>query len=323
MVDNNNLEPILITGCTGLLGFNFAKKILEKEDRDVFGVALNDEKDELVKELDQYNNFKYFKIDISLEDFTNLFEEINPAIIYHFAAQSQVLDALSNPLTTFETNIKGTWNLLESYRTVLPNSKFIFSSSDKVYGETDELPYLESNQLHSIYPYDVSKISSDLLCQTYKSIYGLDIKIFRSVNIFGPYDLNFHRLIPSILKDIYDNKNPIIRSNGESLREYIYVDQLIEYIELFSGKGNNENQYIYNFGSGNKYKVIDLVDLILKNLNSDLVPDIKNNSQNEISDQYINFSAFAKDYKVNDYGSSFEEDLDKTIKWYFNYLKNI
>ena len=84
MVDNNNLEPILITGCTGLLGFNFAKKILEKEDRNVYGVALNDKKDEMVKELDQYNNFKYFKIDFSLEDFTNLFEEINPAIIYHF-----------------------------------------------------------------------------------------------------------------------------------------------------------------------------------------------------------------------------------------------
>ena len=317
-----DFNRILITGCTGLLGLNYAKKILTTTDSKVYGVALEDQNNPVVKELINFPNFSYFSENIADCDFDSLLEEINPDLIYHFAAQSQVLDAMINPLFTFETNIKGTWNLLESCKNIVPKSKIIFSSSDKVYGETLDLPYLESNKLQSIYPYDISKISSDFICQTYKEIFKLDIKIFRSVNIFGPYDLNFNRIIPSVLRDISCGKNPRIRSNGEALREYIYVDQLIENIEHLVYSENNSLNYIYNFGSGNSFKVIELVNLILESVESVLIPDIQNNSANEIKDQFIDSSLFNIDYEPSKYKSSFKKDLSKTIEWYMENLKN-
>jgi CDP-glucose 4,6-dehydratase len=313
---------ILITGCTGLLGLNYTKKILSTTDSKVYGIALEGKDNPLVKELANYSNFSYFNVNIADCDFDSLLDDIQPDLIFHFAAQSQVLDALSDPLFTFETNIKGTWNLLESCKNIVPKSKIIFSSSDKVYGETLDLPYLESNKLQSVYPYDVSKISSDFICQTYKEIFRLDIKIFRSVNIFGPYDLNFNRIIPSVLRDISYGKNPRIRSNGEALREYIYVDQLIENIDYLVYSKNSSLNYIYNFGSGNSFKVIELVNLILESVDSELIPNIQNNSVNEIKDQFIDSSLFNVDYEPSKYKSSFKKDLSKTVEWYFENLKN-
>ena len=313
---------ILITGCTGLLGLNYTKKILSTTDSKVYGIALEGKDNPLVKELANYSNFSYFNVNIADCDFDSLLDDIQPDLIFHFAAQSQVLDALSDPLFTFETNIKGTWNLLESCKNIVPKSKIIFSSSDKVYGETLDLPYLESNKLQSVYPYDVSKISSDFICQTYKEIFRLDIKIFRSVNIFGPYDLNFNRIIPSVLRDISYGKNPRIRSNGEALREYIYVDQLIENIDYLVYSKNSSLNYIYNFGSGNSFKVIELVNLILESVDSELIPNIQNNSVNEIKDQFIDSSLFNEDYQPSKYKSSFKKDLSKTVEWYFENLKN-
>ena len=203
------------------------------------------------KLISNYEAIKDYRLNLNNRNLINLLEEINPDIIFNLAAESQVLRSSENPIETYKSNIFGSLNLFDSIRKLEINPKIVHASTDKVYGISDNLPYKEDHKLYSNFTYDISKISADLIAQNYKVIYGLDITLFRSSNIYGPADFNYDRLIPHIVKSLVENKPPIFRSNGRYLREYIYVDDLIKFIIMLT-KNKNDNFILY--------KVVELQD---------------------------------------------------------------
>ena len=148
-------------------------------------------------------------------------------IIFHTGAITQVLEGLRDPYDTYENNIMGTVNILECIREIDKSILFIYSSSDKAYGEVKNRNYLESDNLASIYPYDLSKTCSDLICQSYFKVYKLNVAIVRCGNLFGPGDFNLNRLIPETVISFINNKPIKIRSSGKLVRDYLYVDDAV------------------------------------------------------------------------------------------------
>ena len=142
-------------------------------------------------------------------------------------AISQVLTSNKSPDETFQININGTINLLETSRIITPKIKFIFSSSDKAYGESKKLPYLENFPLNANNPYDASKACADIIARTYAKSFNLSICVTRFVNIYGPGDVNWDRIIPGTIKALIKNKKPVLRSNGKFLRDYLYINDVV------------------------------------------------------------------------------------------------
>ncbi len=238
---------------------------------------------------------------------------------FHLAAISQVLTSNKSPDETFQININGTINLLEISRTITPKIKFIFSSSDKAYGESKKLPYLENFPLNANNPYDASKACADIIARTYAKSFNLSICVTRFVNIYGPGDVNWDRIIPGTIKALIKNKKPVLRSNGKFLRDYLYINDVVNGYILIGKKmilSKNLDGLAINFGSGKPITVINLVKIILKILkkkNNFFI--IKNNAKNEIKDQYSGYK-LAKN-KINwKPKTHLKEGIFKTYVWY-------
>ena len=250
----------------------------------------------------------------------NILRDISPDIIFNLAAESQVLRSADNPFNTYKSNIFGSLNLFDSIRKLNVNPKIIHASTDKVYGISDNLPYKEEHKLFSNFTYDISKISADLIAQNYKEIYGLNVTLFRSCNIYGPADFNFDRLIPHIVKSFINNKQPVFRSNGKYLREYIFVEDLIKYLIMLTT--NKSNEFIFNLGSGDVLSVNEVYENISSCFNKTLTPVVLNNDLNEIPEQKIDSTKFTKIYNPKFSMTKFEDGISKTISWYRDfYLK--
>jgi CDP-glucose 4,6-dehydratase len=221
----------------------------------------------------------------------------------------------------------GTINFLENIRTINKKIIFIYSSSDKAYGELkNRKEYKEGDSLDSTYPYDVSKSSSDLVCQSYSKTYSMKVGIIRCGNIYGPGDFNLKRLIPEVILSTIENKNFIIRSDGKSTRDYVFVDDVVDaYLKLFKQlKISKDKLKIYNVSSKFNYSVLEIVNMILKKMNNTkLKPIILNNSKQELNFQRLNYSKIQKKLgwkPKTDIGMG----ITKTIDWYvkfYNFLK--
>ena len=221
-------------------------------------------------------------------------------------------------METFNSNIIGTINILESIRNLKRNISLIFSSSDKAYGSLVGDAYIENHQLKGNYPYDVSKSTSDLIVQSYVKTYNLKAGIIRSGNIYGPGDLNMDRLVPHVIISSLQNKRSILRSNGKLIRDYIYVDDVAEAYFMLMKKmiRTKEKLRIYNVGSKENLTVINFVKLITKMINGkNIAPIIKNNSKIEIYRQKLNYMKIKKDLNWLP-KSRLKESLNKTINWY-------
>ena len=229
--------------------------------------------------------------------------------------------SLRTPLHTFEVNIRGTYNLLEACRHHKDMLKaIVIASSDKAYGEAKELPYTEETRLSACYPYEVSKASADMLAQTYFITYGLPVTVMRCGNIYGGGDLNWSRIIPGTIRSLYHNENPIIRSNGKFLRDYIYVKdvvngilRLIDYINISKGQA-------FNFGTNNPVSVLDLVNLIQELMQKRYLElEILDIVTHEIVDQYLSLEKSEKllSWKPTHF---LEDGLLETIEWYKGYF---
>ncbi len=144
--------------------------------------------------------------------------------VFHLAAQTIVTIANRNPVSTFETNIAGTWSLLEACRRSPLVSEIVVASSDKAYGDQGVLPYSEQTPLQGRHPYDVSKSCADLITQAYAATWGSPVCVTRCGNFFGGGDLNFNRLVPGTIRDVIHGRRPLIRSDGRFVRDYIYVE---------------------------------------------------------------------------------------------------
>ena len=263
-----------------------------------------------------------------LEDYELLIRALNEFeinTVFHLAAQTIVGTASRSAISTFESNIRGTWNLLEACRV---NNRLVerilFASSDKAYGPHDDLPYTEETPLQGRYPYDVSKSCADLIAQSYFHTYRLPITITRCVNLFGGGDLNLNRLVPGTIVSALREERPIIRSDGKFVRDYFYVLNAVDgYLKLAEKMPDDSViGQAFNFGYGEPLTVLELVEEILKIMGkSYLEPVILNEASNEIVNQYLECT---KAQSLLDWKPMYDraEGLRQTIDWYEGYLNS-
>ena len=312
-----NEKNVFITGCTGLLGSWLTKALVER-GANVTGLI----RDQVPKSNLNWSGFNN-KINTVRGDLNDYFllerilNEYEIDTVFHLAAQTIVTIANRNPISTFDSNIKGTWNILEACRMSNLVDRIVFASSDKAYGSQEKLPYNESAALQGRHPYDVSKSCADLLCRSYYETYELPVCMTRCGNFYGGGDLNFNRIIPGTIRSILHKERPVIRSDGTMIRDYFYVEDGAEaYITLAEQiKEKNIEGEAFNFSNEQPLKVIEIVDKVLKIMDSDLKPQILDETSNEIKEQYLSSEKAKKILNWNP-SHKMEEGLEKTVKWY-------
>jgi CDP-glucose 4,6-dehydratase len=237
--------------------------------------------------------------------------------VLNLAAQTIVGIANRNPVSTFESNIKGAWSILEACRRSPTVRQIVQASSDKAYGEHKNLPYDESAALRGSHPYDVSKSCADLIAQTYANSYGLPVAVTRCGNFYGGGDLNWNRIVPGTIRSVLRGKRPVIRSDGQFVRDYFYIEDGASAYTFLAEKLAENRELIgeaFNFSNEIQVTVVDLVRKILSLMDSDLEPDIRNEASNEIRHQYLSAA------KARELGwrpaFTLEEGLQRTIDWY-------
>jgi CDP-glucose 4,6-dehydratase len=243
--------------------------------------------------------------------------------VFHLAAQTIVTIASRNPVSTFESNVRGTWAILEACRRSPKTKQIIVASSDKAYGPHEKLPYDEQTPLCGLYPYDASKACSDLIAQSYARTYGLPVAVTRCGNFYGGGDLNWNRIVPGTIRSVLRGQRPVIRSDGKYTRDYFYVEDGAAAYTLLAEKLAERPDLCgeaFNFSNEEPLSVLDLTDKILHLMDSDAEPEIRNESTNEIRHQYLS-AAKAREILGWRPIFSLEEGLRKTIAWYRDYLK--
>lgn len=237
--------------------------------------------------------------------------------VFHLAAQAIVGVANRNPISTFEANILGTWNILEACRRHPLIKRVIVASSDKAYGDQPTLPYDENMPLQGKHPYDVSKSCADLLSHTYFNTYGLPVCITRCGNLYGGGDLNFNRIIPQTIQLVLNGEAPEIRSDGTFIRDYFYIEDAVEAYLLLAEKMEELNLEgeAFNFSNEIQLTVLELVEKILKAMDSDLKPKVLNQGSHEIKHQYLSAEKARKLLNWTP-AHTIDEGLEKTIEWY-------
>jgi CDP-glucose 4,6-dehydratase len=242
--------------------------------------------------------------------------------VIHLAAQTIVGIANRNPVSTFDTNIGGTWSLLEACRRSPTVKQIVVASSDKAYGDHEVLPYSEGAPLQGRHPYDVSKSCADLIAQSYATTYGLPVAVTRCGNFYGGGDLNWNRIVPGTIRSVLREQRPIIRSDGQYVRDYFYAeDGAAANMALAEALAVNPDLRgeAFNFSNELQVTVLELVDRLLRLLNSNLAPEIRNEATNEIRHQYL---SAAKAREKLDWKPLFtlDEGLGRTIDWYKEFL---
>ena len=304
----------LVTGGFGLLGVSLVNFLIQKK----FTVVILDYKNYRKNFFFKNKNIVIEKGNFCDKKFVEkIFKKYKFSGIFHLGAQTQVLKALKNPYETLIINILGTINFLEIMRKRNLKIPFIYSSSDKAYGELKKDFYLENDKLNAIFPYDTSKSSSDLICQSYSKTYKMNVGIIRSANIFGPNDFNIKRIVPETIISILSNKKLIIRSSGKQKRDYIFVEDVTRaYFKLYKylAKKNGDLK-IYNIGSKYNLSTIQIITKIYKIMKINLNFEIKNFSKSEINNQRLNYSKIKKELKWKPV-HKLDVSLKKTIDWY-------
>lgn len=320
-----NTKRILVTGATGLVGSWLIKTLLEKKAYIVAFVRHNDPQSEF------FRAGLFQRVAVAngvLEDYSAIEGAINKHeidTVFHLGAQTIVGSALRSPLATLETNVRGTYHLLEACRIHKSLVKsIVIASSDKAYGSSPTLPYTENHPLVGKHPYDVSKSCTDLIAQMYHHTYDLPLAIARCGNIFGGGDLNWSRIVPGTIKSLYLDQNPEIRSDGKATRDYIYVKDVVNaYLSLATHIDKEQVQgQAFNFGVNKPYSVLEIVDALQALMNKQhLLPKILQTAQSEIKHQTLSSD---KAEKVLGWKATFDlkTALTETLEWYENYLSS-
>lgn len=314
---------VFVTGVTGLLGSWMVKKLLEAGAH-VVG---------LVRDHVPHSNLFYSGshnqmiavygdlIDISVLE--RVLNEYEIDTVFHVGAQTQVVMANRNPISTFDSNIRGTWNTLEAARRSQTVKRMVSASSDKAYGAQSILPYAENTPLNGAHPYDVSKSCADLLCHTYYNTYKLPVCITRCGNLFGGGDLNFNRIVPGTVKSVLESKPPLIRSDGKMVRDYIYIEDGVEGYLLLAEKMEDLKLagHAFNFSNEKPMSVLGVVNKILKIMDSSFEPVVLNRVKNEIMEQYLSAK---KAQEILGWKPQFtiEEGLSRTVEWYKRFFSH-
>jgi CDP-glucose 4,6-dehydratase len=317
-------RPTYVTGGTGLVGSWLVKRLIEAGADIVCLVRDWIPQSEMVRKgwIEQVKVVRGDISDRALQE--RVLGEYEIDTVIHLAAQTIVTIANRNPVSTFETNIAGTWNLLEACRRSPKVRQVVVASSDKAYGDQPTLPYSESTPLQGQHPYDVSKSAADLIAHTYAKSYDLPVAITRCGNFYGGGDLNWNRIIPGTIRSILRGQRPIIRSDGNYVRDYFYVeDGAAAYMllaEALEQRPDLKGQ-AFNFSIEIQITVSEVVDRILQLMDSTLEADIRNEVTNEIHHQYL---SARKARELLNWRPLFtlEEGLQKTIDWYEDFFEH-
>jgi CDP-glucose 4,6-dehydratase len=312
-------RPVFVTGATGLLGGWLVDALLARGAHVVGLVRDGIPRSRLVAErlID--------RIDVVRGDVTDYFcveralAEFEIECVFHLAAQTIVGIANRSPLSTFETNVRGTWNVLEASRRQPTVGRVIVASSDKAYGDQERLPYDETTPLQGRHPYDVSKSAADLIAQSYWTTFGLRTAVTRCGNLFGGGDLNWNRVVPGTIRSVLQGRPPVIRSNGRLVRDYLYVEDAVDaYLAVAEALAETDavaGQGL-NVSYGEPQSVIELVGRLLAILaRPDLVPTILDEATNEIAEQYLDAG---RARKLTGWAPrvGLDEGLARTVAWY-------
>jgi CDP-glucose 4,6-dehydratase len=316
-------RPTLVTGATGLLGSWLVQRLMAVGADVVCLVRDWVPQSELVR-TGALERVKVICGDVCNRDLLErILGEYEVDTVFHLAAQTIVTIANRNPLSTFETNIAGTWILLEACRRSPKVRQVVLASSDKAYGDQEILPYIETMPLQGLHPYDVSKSCADLIARTYAMSYDLPVAVTRCGNFYGGGDLNWNRIIPGAIRSILRGQSPIIRSDGKYVRDYFYAeDGAAAYMLLAEAldKHPELKGEAFNFSNEIQLTVTEIVDRILALMNSDLRPKVLNEARNEILHQYLNAEK-ARSMLGWEPLYSLDEGLKRTIAWYKNFLE--
>jgi CDP-glucose 4,6-dehydratase len=315
-------RPVFVTGATGLVGGWLVRRLIEAGADIVCLVRDWVPQSELVRGhlIEQVKVVRGDLRDPALLERTLGEYEIDTII--HLAAQTIVGIANRNPVSTFETNIAGTWALLEACRRSPTVKQIVIASSDKAYGDHEVLPYSEDAPLQGRHPYDVSKSCADLIAQSYATTYGLPVAITRCGNFYGGGDLNWNRIVPGTIRSVLRGQRPVIRSDGQYVRDYFYAEDgaavNMVLAEALAANADLRGQ-AFNFSNEIQVTVLELVERLLGLMNSKLEPEIRSEATNEIRHQYLS-AAKARERLGWEPLFTLDEGLRRTIDWYKDFL---
>jgi CDP-glucose 4,6-dehydratase len=318
-----NGRRVLVTGATGIVGSWLCEELVRREAYVVAFVLDDDRRSRFYSEgLDA----RCAIVNGDLSDFSACMRAINVhdvEVVFHLGAQTIVGAALRDPLECFESNIRGTYNLLEAARR-LPGlaERFVVASSDKAYGDSPVLPYTEDMPLNGRHPYDVSKSCTDLLALTYAHTYDMRVAVARCGNIYGGGDLNWSRIVPGTIRSFLQDERPVLRSDGSLIRDYIYVRDVVEaYLLLAEHLDRPEVAgEAFNFSPRSEVTVLQIVEEIRGLMGSALAPNVLNTAKMEIVKQVLDSS---KAQRILDWSCRYDltDGLRETIDWYRRFLR--
>jgi CDP-glucose 4,6-dehydratase len=306
-------RPTYVTGATGLLGGWLVRALLDA-GADVVCLV----RDSIPRSEFSLSDFdkkvKIVRGDLCDKDLVERsIGEYEIDTVFHLAAQTTVGIANRNPVSTFETNIAGTWNLMEACRRSPLVKQIVVASSDKAYGDCENLPYDETTPLEGRHPYDVSKSCADLISQSYAHSFGLPVTVTRCGNLYGGGDLNWNRIVPGTVRSILRGEQPLIYVE-DGAAAYMHLAEKLAADRKLIGNA-------FNFSNELQVTVLDLVKAILAEMGSDLTPIVLNEANNEIRHQYLSAE---KARQLLNWSPQFtlNEGLQKSVAWYQDFFAN-
>lgn len=317
---------VFITGATGMIGSFLVHELLERGSNITVLIQDLDMRSDLCRTGDIE---RVAVVNGSLEDFSVLERAINRyevSTVIHLGAQTIVSVAHKFPLSTFESNVRGTYNLLEACRVHSDsNIGVVIASSDKAYGEQPTLPYTEDMPLSGRHPYEVSKSCADMLGQSYYHTYRLPVIIARCGNVYGGNDLNFSRIIPGTIRSLFRGEAPVIRSDGTYVRDYVFVKDVVDAYLLLAENIDKKDVAgeAFNFSTEKPLTVLEIVETIKRVMQLEhLEPLVLSNAEWEIKSQYLNAG---KAKRVLGWHPRYdlEQGLKETVAWYEDYFSSI
>ena len=320
--------PVLVTGAQGFIGSWLVSRLLDEGARVValrrdvpaesrFAIEGLEERCDVVQgDLVDY------------ESLVRALNEYEVEAVFHLGAQTIVGTANRAPLSTWETNVRGTYTLLEACRTVgvvgESVKRIVVASSDKAYGSHERLPYDESFPLQPDYPYDVSKAATDMIARSYARTYGLPVAVTRLANVYGGGDFNFSRIVPDTARALVRGDNPVIRSDGTPERDYIYAADAVDAYLAVAASLDDEAMRgrAWNAGAGKPHAVIEIVRRLIAVSGRDAEPDVQGEGtpHGEIDRQYLDSSrirdelGWAPRWELDD-------GLRETWDWYERHIE--
>lgn len=316
---------VLVTGANGFLGSWLTRRLVDEGARVVALIR------------DHVPGANYYRMDLDRQvdevagdlcDFETVLRaaaEYEVEYAFHLAAQAIVNVANRSPLSTFNANVRGTWNLLEALRQAGTLKGVVMASSDKAYGPQAELPYKEDASFNAIYPYDVSKACAELIGRSYFHTYGLPVAVTRLANLYGGGDVNFSRIVPDTVRSVLQGKNPVIRTDGTPERDFLYVEDAADFYLTLARRlpGDGISGQAFNGGHNMPVQILALVKQIIALSGVEgVAPDIQGQDTGhaEIDRQWLDAT---KAERVLGWVPSvpLEEGLKRTIAWYREYFE--